>query len=70
MSKQHNTLTRALKKAIAESGLPMQRIEKLSGVDRLSIMRFMAGAQSLRLDKADELATFFGIECRQVRKEK
>ena len=67
MSKGKRTMTEALRQAIAESGLPLQRIEKLTGVKRASIMRFMEGRQSLRLDKADELARFFRIECRQRR---
>jgi transcriptional regulator with XRE-family HTH domain len=61
-------MTEALRHAIAESGLPLQRIEKLTGVKRASIMRFMEGRQSLRLDKADRLAGYFKIECRQVRR--
>ncbi len=68
MSKGKQTMTEALKKAIAERGLPMLRLEKLTGVKRASIMRFMQGRQSLRLDKADKLAGYFGIECRQSRR--
>ena len=61
-------MTEALRRAIAESGLPLQRIEKLTGVKRASIMRFIAGRQSLRLDKADDLAAYFGFQIK--RKEK
>lgn len=61
-------MTQLLKQAIAKSDLPLQRIEKLTGVKRASIMRFMAGKQSLRLDKADQLASFFGVECRLARR--
>lgn len=54
--------TEALRRALAESGLPHRAIEKATGVKRASIMRFMRGERSLRLDKADALAMFFGIE--------
>lgn len=68
MSKGERTMTETLKRAIAQSDLPLQRIEKATGVKRGSIMRFTAGKQSLRLDMADKLAAYFGIECRQRRR--
>ncbi len=68
MTEGERTMTAALKKAIAESGLPLQRIEKLTGVKRQSLMKFIRGEQSLRLDLADKLAEHFGIECRQTRR--
>jgi len=56
------TMTDALKRAIAECGLPMLTLEQRTGVKRQSIVRFMAGTQSLRLDMADKLAAYFGLE--------
>ncbi|MCK4340914.1 MAG: hypothetical protein KAY37_04245 [Phycisphaerae bacterium] len=64
------TITAVLKKAIAESGLPYLTIEQATGVKRASIMRFMRGEQSLRLDMADKLASHFGFECRRPRHER
>jgi plasmid maintenance system antidote protein VapI len=60
-------MTAALKKAIADSGMAHIAIERATGVQRASIMRFLRGEQSLRLDMADRLATFFGLELRSVR---
>jgi len=37
-------------------------IERATGVKRGSIMRFLRGETSLRLDKADALAALFGLE--------
>lgn len=68
MGKGKQTMTEALRQAIAESGLPLQRIARATGVERASIMRFMQGRQSLRLDKADDLASHFGIESRRTRR--
>ncbi len=56
-------MTAALRKAIADEGMTYWELERETGVQRASIMRFMRGTQSLRLDKADMLADYFGIEC-------
>jgi hypothetical protein len=37
-------------------------------VTRASIMRFVTGTQFLRLDMADQLAAYFGLELRRKRK--
>src|SRR5687768_10501881 len=55
-------ITGALKRAIAESGMAHIAIERATGVKRQSIMRFMRGERSLRLDMADRLAAHFGLE--------
>jgi hypothetical protein len=47
---------------------PLKALERETGVTRASIMRFVKGTQSLRLDKADRLAAFFGLELRPKRK--
>lgn len=54
-------MTEALKKAITGGGETFLAIERATGVKRASIMRFMRGEQSLRLDIADKLASHFGI---------
>jgi plasmid maintenance system antidote protein VapI len=61
-------MSETLKKAIAASGQAHIAIERATGVKRASIMRFMRGEQSLRLDMADRLAAFFGLELRRNRK--
>jgi plasmid maintenance system antidote protein VapI len=43
-------------------------LERDTGVTRASIMRFVRGSQSLRLDMADRLAAHFGLELRTKRK--
>jgi len=39
----------------------MKALARETGVQRLSIMRFVRGVQSLRLDVADKLAAYFGL---------
>lgn len=56
------SLSDVLQKAIAESGLTLYRIAKDTGIIKTSLMRFMAGETSLRLDKADALAEYLGLE--------
>ena len=65
---QGESISDVLRRAIAESGLAHIALERATGVQRASIARFMAGTQSLRLDKADALAAFFGLELRPKRK--
>jgi len=57
-----NTISHALRTAITESGKPLLRISNESGVARGSLIRFLRGDQSLRLDKADILADYFGLK--------
>jgi plasmid maintenance system antidote protein VapI len=59
-----------LRRSIAESGVPYKSLERETGVTRASIMRFVRGSQSLRLDMADRLAAYFGLELRPKRKGK
>ena len=58
------TMTDLLRRAIAESE-SFRAIETATGVKRQSLMKFARGEQSLRLDKADVLARYFGIECQR-----
>jgi plasmid maintenance system antidote protein VapI len=57
-------LTDVLRRAIVESKVAYKTLERATGVQRGSIMRFVRGSQSLRLDKADRLAAYFGLELR------
>jgi plasmid maintenance system antidote protein VapI len=61
-------MSEAIKRAIAKSGLAHIAIERATGVKRASIMRFMRGEQSIRLDMADRLADYFELELRPKRK--
>jgi plasmid maintenance system antidote protein VapI len=56
------TITTALRRAILKSGVPYLRLERETGVARRSIVRFVRGERSLRLDMADRLAAYFGLE--------
>jgi plasmid maintenance system antidote protein VapI len=63
-------MTETLKRAIVESGLAHIALEQATGVKRASIMRFLRGETSLRLDVADKLAAYFGLELRPARRKK
>ena len=63
MARRHvKSLTNELKLAIRESGLTPYRIAKDTGIVLTSLLRFMQGSTSLRLDKADALAEYLGLE--------
>lgn len=61
-SKPTTPLTDPLRQAIADSGLPLLRLAKETGVARGSLIRFSRGESSIRLDIADRLAEYFGLE--------
>ena len=58
------TMTELLQKALNKAK-SFKAIERDTGVLRQSLMKFARGEQSLRLDKADVLAEYFGIEVRR-----
>jgi hypothetical protein len=60
-SKRKDTLTDVLRAAMRDSGLSAYRISKDTGLVVTSIIRFMEGETSLRLDKADVLAEYLGL---------
>jgi plasmid maintenance system antidote protein VapI len=68
--KRHAPLTTILRKAIADCGLPFQRLEKETGVTRQTLMGFVRGERTIYLDMADKLAVFFGLELAPKRKGK
>ena len=61
MSNLPPTLSDILRDAITASGLRYKAMERDTGVARASIMRFVRGSQSLRLDMAERLAAYFGL---------
>ena len=50
-----------LRQALAEAE-SLRAVERATGVKRQSMMKFLRGEQSLRLDLADKLAVYFRIE--------
>lgn len=70
MAKSTQPLSDVLRAAIVRSGVAHIAIERATGVKRASIMRFVRGETSLRLDRADALATFFGLELIQRKQRK
>lgn len=52
----------SLKPEIEVSGLTFLELERATGVQRASVLRLMRGETSLRLDAADKLAEYFGLE--------
>jgi plasmid maintenance system antidote protein VapI len=64
--RQHGApITALLRQSIVESGVSYNALQKATGVTRASIMRFVRGDQSIRLDMADRLAEYFGLELRK-----
>jgi plasmid maintenance system antidote protein VapI len=56
------SMSDVLRQTILDSELPLLRIANETGVQRASLSRFVRGKNSLRLDVADKLATYFGLE--------
>ena len=69
-SKKKPTMTDVLKTAIEESSLTRYEISKATGILQTSLSRFVRGETSLRLDKADVLAEYLGLELVRKRKAK
>jgi len=62
MAKKHTApITDLLRETIIASKMPLLTLEQETGVQRHSIMRFIRGTNSLRLDIADKLAAYFGL---------
>jgi plasmid maintenance system antidote protein VapI len=51
-----------LRRTIVKSGMTYLALERETGVARASIMRFVNGERTLRLDMADRLAAYFRLE--------
>ena len=64
--KRQATMTDLLRAALAKAE-SLSAIERETGVKRQSMMKFLRREQSLRLDMADRLAAYFGIESRQAK---
>lgn len=60
-------MTTLLRKALLDAE-SLAAVERATGVKRQSLAKFMRVEQSLRLDLADRLAAYFGIESRPPRR--
>lgn len=59
------TMSETLRKSVMtafENGESFRAIERDTGVLRQSLMKFVRGESSLRLDIADKLAEYFALE--------
>ena len=60
-------MTELLAEALAEAE-SLRGVERATGVKNPCLVRFLQGKQSLRLDLADKLAEYLGIESRRTRR--
>jgi len=58
-------MTTTLRKAILDCGMTIQALAVASGVQRMSIHRFVRGETILRFDRAERLAVYLGLELRK-----
>jgi plasmid maintenance system antidote protein VapI len=63
-------LRSTIRDAVEQGRTTYKGLERETGVSRLSIMRFVKAGQFLRLDLADKLAAYFGLELQAKRKGK
>jgi hypothetical protein len=70
MSEPTGPISGRLHQALRDNGAALIAMERATGVDRASIRRFLRGERSLRLDKADALAVFLGLELRPASRKK
>ena len=63
-----HSITNLLRKALAD-GPSIAEVSRATGVTRQTMMAFRDGA-SMRLDIADKLAKYFGLECRMTKPRK
>ena len=64
------TLTETLRKAISDSGVTFYRIANDTGLDFMVVTRFYRGERDLRLETAQKLCDYFGLELRPKEKRK
>tara|TARA_B100000683_G_C12026147_1_gene364215 strand:+ start:111 stop:326 length:216 start_codon:yes stop_codon:yes gene_type:complete len=65
MSTKEKNLTALLREALREVE-SVRAVAKATGLRHSSLLRFMHNETSLRLDLADRLAEYFGIESRRI----
>jgi plasmid maintenance system antidote protein VapI len=62
------TMTEVIRRAVLDCGRPLQQVAEAAGIERASLSRFVRGQRTLRLDMADRLAAYFGLELKQTRR--
>ena len=70
MKPSTTTMTELLRDALRQCGESQRAIERATGVKRQTMAKFVNGEQSLRLDKADALAAYFGLTVRPAGKDR
>lgn len=73
MTTRQPTITEVLRQRLiaeVDSGVSLREIETETNVIRQSLARFIREEQSLRLDMADRLAAYFGLELKPATKQK
>jgi len=63
-----NMIKQSLLDEIKKRGISARRLSMETGIDRLSLTRFINGSHSIRLEKAGILLEYFGLEIRPKRK--
>jgi plasmid maintenance system antidote protein VapI len=56
------TMSQVLLREIEKSGHSLYQISLATGLDKSALGRFVAGRTSIRLDLADKLAAYLGLE--------
>ena len=69
-SKPKSPIADPLLKAIADSGMNRLQLAKATGVSRQSIIRFTRGDSTIRVDIAERIAEYFGLELMPKQKSK
>jgi plasmid maintenance system antidote protein VapI len=62
-AKPGQSMTELLRAALRDAP-SLNQVEQATGLKRQALAKFLRGEQSLRLDLADKLAEYFGIESR------
>ncbi len=65
--RKKRSMTEALRREVEFSKKTIYAIAGDTGLQKASLIRFMAGESSLRLDKADILAAYLGLELVRTR---
>ena len=61
MSGKKRTVSEQMRKAIEQSGMSRYAICKVTGIDKATLSRFMAG-RGLSMEALDRLCRFLGLE--------
>lgn len=65
---RRKNIVETLRKAMKNSGLNITQLEKLSGVDKGQISRFLNEERTLTLESAEKIAKVLGLELRPKEK--